>query len=240
MQAAARAGATVRWAEVDISTGELPVEQYGTLLSERTRLVAVTAASNILGTRPDVAAITAPRPRRGALTYVDGVHATPHTPVDAAPSGPTSTRPAPTNGPARTSAWSSPTRTLLETLRPDKLASSPDTMPGTVRARDPRLRGPGRGDGGGGPSGQPGRGPPGTRRERILASMTAVHDYERTAIRHMLGGLNALEPRDHVRQGGAPDGDRVLQRGGPAPAEVAAYLAATGLTSGTGTTTPGS
>ena len=82
IQAAARADVTVRWAEVDISTGELPAAQYGTLLSERTRLVAVTAASNILGTRPDVAAITASAHGVGALTYVDGVHATPHTPVD--------------------------------------------------------------------------------------------------------------------------------------------------------------
>ena len=60
VQAAARAGAMVRWAEVDLATGELPVEQYHELISERTRLVAVTAASNVLGTRPDVAAITAP------------------------------------------------------------------------------------------------------------------------------------------------------------------------------------
>ena len=33
LQAAARAGVTVRWAEVDISTGELPAQQYATLLS---------------------------------------------------------------------------------------------------------------------------------------------------------------------------------------------------------------
>src|SRR4051812_29094134 len=44
LQAAARAGAVVRWAEVDVDTGELPVEQYDALLGDRTRLVAVTAA----------------------------------------------------------------------------------------------------------------------------------------------------------------------------------------------------
>lgn len=82
VQAAARAGATVRWADVDISTGELPAGQYASLVSERTRLVAVTAASNILGTRPDVPAITASAHAVGALTFVDGVHATPHGPVD--------------------------------------------------------------------------------------------------------------------------------------------------------------
>src|SRR5439155_11475716 len=57
VQAAARAGAAVRWAEVELPAGELPVEQYDSLLSERTVLVAVTAASNVLGTRPSVAEI---------------------------------------------------------------------------------------------------------------------------------------------------------------------------------------
>src|SRR5439155_18143547 len=42
VQVATRAGAAVRWAEVDLATGELPVEQYRALLSDRTRLVAVT------------------------------------------------------------------------------------------------------------------------------------------------------------------------------------------------------
>ena len=83
VQAATRQGATVRWAEVDISTAELPAAQYGELVTERTRLVAVTAASNIVGTRPDVAAIAAAAHAVGALCYVDGVHATPHVPVVA-------------------------------------------------------------------------------------------------------------------------------------------------------------
>ena len=69
VQAAARAGAAVRWAEVETETGELPAAQYDHLLSGRTRLVAVTAASNVLGTRPDVAAITARAHEAGALTY---------------------------------------------------------------------------------------------------------------------------------------------------------------------------
>ena len=80
VQAAARRGATVRWAEVDLATTELPAGQYSELLSERTRLVAVTAASNVVGTRPDLAAIAAAAHAVGALVYVDGVHATPHVP----------------------------------------------------------------------------------------------------------------------------------------------------------------
>ena len=82
VQAAQRAGAVVRWAEVDASSGELPVGQYDELLSERTRLVALTAASNLIGTRPDVGEICRKARAVGALSYVDGVHATPHMPVD--------------------------------------------------------------------------------------------------------------------------------------------------------------
>ena len=85
--AAQRAGATVRWAEFDVATGELAPEAFDALLSERTRLVAVTAASNAIGTRPDVAAITDRAHAAGALTYVDGVHATPHGPIDVAALG---------------------------------------------------------------------------------------------------------------------------------------------------------
>ncbi|HEV2895531.1 MAG TPA: aminotransferase class V-fold PLP-dependent enzyme, partial [Actinomycetota bacterium] len=84
LQAAARVGAVVRWAEVDLATGELPAGQYEELVTGRTRLVAVSAASNVLGPRPDVAAISAAAHAVGALTYVDGVHAAAHGPVDAA------------------------------------------------------------------------------------------------------------------------------------------------------------
>ncbi|MGC1753659.1 MAG: aminotransferase class V-fold PLP-dependent enzyme, partial [Trebonia sp.] len=87
IQAAARAGAVVRWAEADLATGELPAAQYAELVGDRTRLVAVTAASNVLGTRPDVAAIAAVAHAAGALCYVDGVHATPHIPVDVSALG---------------------------------------------------------------------------------------------------------------------------------------------------------
>ena len=81
VQAAASAGATVRWAEFDPDTGELSEDAVAEVLSARTRLVAVTAASNLIGTRPPVRAITDLAHEAGALTYVDGVHFTAHAPV---------------------------------------------------------------------------------------------------------------------------------------------------------------
>jgi selenocysteine lyase/cysteine desulfurase len=54
------------------------------VLSERTRWVAVTAASNAVGSVPDLPGIVAAAHRRGARVYVDAVHATPHRRNDVA------------------------------------------------------------------------------------------------------------------------------------------------------------
>ena len=192
VQAAARRGATVRWAEVDISTTELPPAQYGDLLSERTRLVAVTAASNVVGTRPDVAAIAAAAHAVGALVYVDGVHATPHMPVDMAALGADfyATSAYKWAGPHLAFVVAAPA--LLETLRPDKLLPSPDEVPhrferGTlpfadmagVTAAVEHLAG----------FADPW---PGSRRQRLLASMAAVEAYEMSLFARLLDGLGGM------------------------------------------------
>jgi cysteine desulfurase family protein (TIGR01976 family) len=87
VQAAQGAGATVCWADFDPGTGELTEADVATVLSSRTRLVAVTGASNLLGTRPPVPAIARLVHDTGALLAVDGVHLTAHAPVDVAALG---------------------------------------------------------------------------------------------------------------------------------------------------------
>lgn len=82
VHAAEHVGATVRWADFDPDTGELDVAGLVEALSERTRVVAVTAASNLIGTRPEVRTITDAAHEVGALAYVDGVHFTAHAHVD--------------------------------------------------------------------------------------------------------------------------------------------------------------
>ena len=129
IQAAGRIGAIVRWAEADLATGELPAAQYADLVGPRTRLVAVTAASNAIGTRPDVAAIAASAHAVGALCYVDGVHATPHVPVDIAALGADfyATSAYKWSGPHVAAVVADPA--LLETVWPDKLAPSSNAVP---------------------------------------------------------------------------------------------------------------
>jgi cysteine desulfurase family protein (TIGR01976 family) len=75
-------GATVHLAPFDAETGRLPVESITALLNDRTRWVAVTGASNAIGTMPDIPAITAAAHAAGAKVVVDGVHLTPHAAVD--------------------------------------------------------------------------------------------------------------------------------------------------------------
>src|SRR3954452_21049427 len=78
--AAQAAGATVRWLPFDPATGEL--DDVSSVLTGRTRLVAVTGASNLIGTRPPVEQIATRVHDTGALLAVDGVHLTAHVPVD--------------------------------------------------------------------------------------------------------------------------------------------------------------
>jgi cysteine desulfurase family protein (TIGR01976 family) len=68
----------------DPSTGVLDPADVAAVVGPRTRLVAVTHASNVLGTIPDVAAIVRIAHDAGALAYVDAVHYTPHGIVDVA------------------------------------------------------------------------------------------------------------------------------------------------------------
>jgi cysteine desulfurase family protein (TIGR01976 family) len=80
--AAREAGATVRVAEFDTSSGRLHPEAVIDLIDTTTRLVAVCLASNALGTVVDVTPITAAAHDVGAMVYVDAVHAGPHLLID--------------------------------------------------------------------------------------------------------------------------------------------------------------
>ena len=225
VQAAARAGAAVRWAEVELPAGELPVGQYGALLSERTVLVAVTAASNVIGTRPDVAEITARAHAVGALSYVDGVHATPHGPTDMAALGADfyATSAYKWSGPHVGAVVADPA--LLESLRPDKLEPAPDTVPDRFEQGTPPFA-----DLAGvtaavehlaslDPSAA------GTRRERMLASMAAAQDHEQALFRVMLDGLAAMEKVTLYGMARRRTATAFFTVAGRTPAEVAAHLA---------------
>jgi cysteine desulfurase family protein (TIGR01976 family) len=87
LRASQRPGATVRWGEIDIETCELPAWQYEGLVSSRTKVVAVTAASGAVGTRPDVREIADIAHKVGATVVVDASSAAPFIPLDIADLG---------------------------------------------------------------------------------------------------------------------------------------------------------
>jgi cysteine desulfurase family protein (TIGR01976 family) len=184
VHAAEAAGATVRWAGFDPETGVLDVADVEAVLSDRTRLVACTAASNLIGTRPPVRAITDAAHAAGAIAYIDGVHYSAHVFVDVAELGADFYVCSPYKflGPHCGVLAAAPA--LLEQVHPDKLLPQTDDVPecfelGTlpyelmagVTAAVDFLAGIVEG--------------PGGRRERLRRSMAAVEEHE-TALRRRI------------------------------------------------------
>src|SRR4051794_30305817 len=153
LEAKAR-GLTVRWVDFDPRTGELEAERITAAISDRTRLVALTAASNLLGTMPArgapgapprlapppaasnllgtmpaVPAVAAAAHAVDALVWVDGVHYTAHALVDVASLGCDVFVCSPYKffGPHHGVLVADPG--LLADLRPDKLLPSTDAVP---------------------------------------------------------------------------------------------------------------
>ncbi len=236
VQAAAAAGATLRWADFDPETGELPVSALADVVGPRTRLVAVTGASNLLGTRPDVPAIADVVHEAGALLYVDGVHLTPHAPVDVPTLGADLYACSPYKffGPHLGLAVADPD--LLKTLEPDKLLPSTDDVPerfelgtlpyemlaGTIATVD-FIADLAAGDDTLG------------RRERVLASMAAVERHEDRLFDRLVAGLGAMEDVTLHGHAARRTPTALFSVAGQAPAEVYQRLGARGVNAPAGT-----
>ncbi|MES2525262.1 MAG: cysteine desulfurase-like protein [Gemmatimonadota bacterium] len=80
-------GAVLKWLPLDLRTFRHEEGALARLMSPRTKVVAVGAASNIVGTISDVAAMVAIARAGGAITVVDAVHYAPHALVDVAAIG---------------------------------------------------------------------------------------------------------------------------------------------------------
>ena len=80
-QAAARTGAVLKHVPIT-DDGRLDMTAFDSLLTDRTKIVAVTAVSNTLGTINPIAEIIAKAHAAGALVLVDAAQSVPHLPVD--------------------------------------------------------------------------------------------------------------------------------------------------------------
>ena len=205
--AAADRGASVRVVDFDRGDGTLDLEQMARAIGDHTRLVAVTAASNALGTVPPVRRVADLAHAAGALVCVDAVHYAPHRLIDVAELGADFLVCSAYKfyGPHTGVLWGR--EALLEETEAYKLVPAPDTGPdkwetGTqsfeslagVAAAVEYLASLGEG---------------GSRRERLRSGLAAIRAHEERLARRFLDGIAGM-PR--LRLYGLSDPSRLAER----------------------------
>ncbi|MGD6746808.1 cysteine desulfurase-like protein [Streptomyces sp. BH106] len=229
IQAAEAAGATVRWADFDPESGELRPEHLKAVLSERTRLVAVTAASNLIGTRPDLSALAALTHEVGGLFHVDAVHYASHAAVDLAALGADTLVCSPYKFLGPHLGVLTGRAELLESLRPDKLLPSSDAVPerfelgtlpyellaGASAAVDFLA--------------DLSTGTRGSRRERLIASFAALEEHEDALRQRMERGLADLGGVTLYSRAERRTPTLLFTVEGRSPAEISRHLADHGI-----------
>ncbi|MCW2631340.1 MAG: cysteine desulfurase family protein [Pseudonocardia sp.] len=185
-------GVDVRWAEIEIDNCELPSWQFRDLIGHSTELVAITAASGTVGTRPDVAAIAERAGEHGALMVVDASMSAPFEPQDIETLGADVMA-------LSATAWGGPPVGALVFRNPALL----DRLSSVSLEND--ARGPRRLELG--PHSYPllagltasvdhlaglDTSATGTRRERVLRSMTALQSYQSELLGDLLLELSVL------------------------------------------------
>jgi cysteine desulfurase family protein (TIGR01976 family) len=231
--AAADAGATVRWVDVDDRDVTLDLASFEEALSERAKLVAFTLASNAVGAIPPAADLIRRAHSVGAIVAVDGVHLAQHRLLDAHGVGADVVACSPYKFFGPHLGLLAVRRTLLEAWTPYKLIPAPDGAPerwetgtqnheglaGLTAAVD-YLAALG--------------GEDGRRRDRLAAGYEAIATHERSLADRFLVGLERLP---HVRLWGIADRGRLDERtptfairvGDEHPAQTAKRLANRGI-----------
>ena len=82
-QLAKRTGATLKWFEMN-PDGSLDLSAIDSVITAKTKVVAITHQSNVLGSVPDLAPIIAAAHAVGAVFVLDGCQSVPHQPIDIA------------------------------------------------------------------------------------------------------------------------------------------------------------
>ena len=119
----------IRTVPFDAATGQLDMDALDAFLGSRTRLVAIGAASNALGTITDVSRVAARAREAGAWSFVDAVHYAPHVLPDVQALGCDffACSPYKFYGPHSGVLYGKPA--LLESLQVPRLAPAPSEAP---------------------------------------------------------------------------------------------------------------
>ncbi len=222
-------GVTLRMVPMIPQTGVLDWTALERAISARTRLLAIGAASNALGTISDVARASALARAAGALTFVDAVHFTPHASVDAKAIGCDFLACSAYKfyGPHIGILYGRKER--LEALDPPKLAPAPGTAPELLETGTLNHEGiagaaaaveflAGLAHGGG-------------RRERLVRSLAVLHQRGQELLERLWRGLGDIRG---VRMYGVPPGTPrtptiAFTVEGVPPGEVARSLSTRGI-----------
>jgi cysteine desulfurase family protein (TIGR01976 family) len=222
-------GVTIRTVPLDPDSGQLQWAELERAISPRTRLLALGAASNALGTITDIARATSLARQAGALTFVDAVHYAPHALVDVASLGCDFLACSSYKfyGPHLGVLYGRADR--LQALDVPKLAPAPDSAPerletGTqnhegisgAKAAVEFLASLAAGD---------------SRRERLAAAFRELHSRGQALVTRLWGGLSEI---GGVQLYGPPPGKPrtptvAFTLAGHAPEEVTAVLADRGV-----------
>ena len=195
VRAAQDARAEVRFVDVRPEDGTLDLDDLARKLEGRVRLVALTCASNAIGTMPDVASIARQVHAAGALIYLDAVHYAPHGVIDvqAWDCDFLACSAYKFFGPHVGILWAR--RALLESLPAYKVKPAPETLP------DRWMTGTQNHEGIAGAAAAveylASLGVGATRREKLASAMTIIRDYETGLVRKLLLGL-ARRPQYRV------------------------------------------
>lgn len=211
--AAEDAGATVRWVDVNPDDVTLDLDSFDAQLSDRTRLVAFTLASNAVGTVPPAAELIRRAHEAGALVALDGVHFAQHRALDLHGLGADILACSPYKFFGPHLGMLAVRRELLETWTPYKVRPAGDEAPerwetgtqnheglaGMVAAVDyiaevGRTSGIAVGE---------------SRRAALLAGYEAFASHESDLARRFLNGVEGLT---EVRLFGIADGERLGER----------------------------
>jgi cysteine desulfurase family protein (TIGR01976 family) len=197
-------GVTIRTVPLARSLAELDWEALERLLSPRTRLVAIGAASNALGTVTDVARAARLARAAGALTFVDAVHYAPHHLVDVQALGCDFLACSAYKfyGPHVGIVFGR--RDRVEALEVPKLAPAPNQAP--ERLETGTLNHEGIVGAAAAVEFLASLGGPGTRRERLAAAFAELHRRGRRLVERLWAGLGELP--GVTRYGPAPTAQR--------------------------------
>jgi selenocysteine lyase/cysteine desulfurase len=197
----------VRWVDVRPDDVTLDLDSFDAQLSERTKLVACTLASNAVGTIPPAAELVARAKAVGAVVAVDGVHLAQHRSIDLDALGAdiVATSPYKYFGPHQ--GMVAARSELLAALEPYKLRAAPDEDPdrwesgtqshealaGTIAAIDYLAAIGGGGD----------------RRSAIRTGYARIGEHEQSLTARFLDGVSRIED---VRLFGITDRARLGER----------------------------